>query len=201
MPKDSDRATSNRRSTSINSGRISTIHPSIFIVISALPFALIACLVVNKFALPIPIGDQWLDPIDAAIKASTNQLHWGDLFAMIEGHRSFTIRLLAVLGAFLVRLSPEIMKWSTWITSCLILATSVELVRHDPLIKGKIATKNLSLATLCLSAVAYAIHDQEGWTDYYFSTWQLSLLFFLIACLIIQRYKTRVAIQIGRAHV
>ena len=64
-----------------------------------------------------------------------------------------------------------------------------QALSRDPLFK-KADNKGIKLvAILVFSWISFTIHDQEGWIDYYFSTWQLALLFFLGACICVQRLR------------
>jgi hypothetical protein len=156
-------------------------------LLAFLPAAVLALVFVRLRFLNIPVGDQWYDPVNIVVKASTNQLSWRDLFALAEGHRPLMIRLFALAGTLLFKLDPALMSLATWLVSLINLSVIYSLFRGD-LLAQKTRRKSYSLlCLLCLSSVVFVIHDQQGWIDYYFATWQLSLCFFLCACLCLQR--------------
>lgn len=155
--------------------------------LALLPAAILALVFVRLRFLNIPVGDQWYDPVNIVVKASTNQLSWRDLFAMAEGHRPLTIRLLALAGTFLFRLSPALMSLATWLVSLANVYVIYSLFRGDPLVQKTRLNAYSLLCLFGLSSVVFVIHDQQAWIDFYFATWQLSLFFFLCACLCLQR--------------
>lgn len=159
------------------------------LVFACLPAALVALAYVVNFSLDVPVGDQWYDPIHVVIKSHSNQLALQDLFAMAEGHRPFTIRLIAIAASHINHLAPKAMSLTAWICTGINLALTTILLTGDPLFQQP-GTKSIRLVAIFIfSWIAFTIHDQEGWIDYYFSTWQLALLFFLLACLCVQRLR------------
>lgn len=159
-------------------------------LLAFLPAALLALVFVRLRFLDIPVGDQWYDPVNIVVKASTNQLSWRDLFALAEGHRPLMIRLFALAGTLLFKLDPALMSLTTWLVSLINLSVIYSLFRGDPLAQ-KTPLKGYSpLCLVGLSSVVFVIHDQQAWIDYYFATWQLSLCFFLCACLCLQRLSS-----------
>ena len=161
----------------------------IFPTLSCLPAALLALAYVVNYSLDIPVSDQWYDPIHVVIKSHTNQLSIRDLFAMAEGHRPLTIRLIAIAASYANHLDPKAISLTAWFCTWINLILVYILLSRDPLFK-KADNKGIKLvAILVFSWISFTIHDQEGWIDYYFSTWQLALLFFLGACICVQRLR------------
>lgn len=159
------------------------------LTLACLPAALLALAYVVNFSLDVPVGDQWYDPVHVVIKSHTNQLSIRDLFAMAEGHRPFTIRLIAIAASHANHLDPKVISLTAWLWTWINLILAYILISGDPLF-NKVDNKSIKVvAIFVFSWISFTIHDQEGWIDYYFSTWQLALLFFLGACICVQRLR------------
>lgn len=162
---------------------------SIALVFASLPAALLALTYVGKYSIDVPVGDQWYDPVHVVIKAHTNQLSVRDLFAMAEGHRPLVIRLIAIAASYAVGLAPKAMSMMTWLCTWINLIVACVIFSGDTVFQRNRARWIKLLGVFVFSWIFFTIHDQQGWIDYYFSTWQFALLFFLGACLSVQRLR------------
>ena len=106
---------------------------------------------------------------------------------MAEGHRPAIIRLIAVLAATLFNLPQVALSFTTWVFSLLNLWLAFSLYRGDQPSSTRDQRAPWPLALLCFSAITFIIHDEQGWTDYYFSTWQISTSAYLCAAISLQR--------------
>lgn len=163
------------------------------LVIAFVPPLLVLAFVATH-ALGIPIGDQWWDTVHVAVKAKTNQLVFGDYFALAEGHRPAVIRLITVYSAWFFNLSPILMSFTTWIFSFLNLCLVFALYWGDDLSVSRAGRSGWPMALACFSAVIFVIHDDQAWLDYYFSTWQISLFAYLCAAILLQRLSGWLAV-------
>ncbi|MFM7640073.1 MAG: hypothetical protein ACKO45_00720 [Cyanobium sp.] len=162
---------------------------SIALVFAGLPAAVLALTYVGKYSLDVPVGDQWYDPVHVVIKAHTNQLSVRDLLAMAEGHRPLIIRIIAIAASYAIGLAPKAMSMMTWLCTWINLIVAYAIFSGDTIFQRARAKWIKLVAIFVFSWICFIIHDQQGWIDYYFSTWQFALLFFLGACFSVQRLR------------
>lgn len=160
--------------------------PIAALLLAMLP-ALLALAFVALRGLPVPVGDQWWDTVHVAIKTRQGQLSVADLFAYFEGHRPVVIRVIAALAASAFSYSPAILNYITWIASTInLLLASVLFLRSEK--QGVSLTKESKAAAIVLfSVILYTLYHQQSWIDFYFATWQLSLMWVLLAAILIDR--------------
>jgi hypothetical protein len=85
----------------MHKGRISIKLAHLLWIGIALMPAVLSAVFVGLRGLPIPIGDQWWDPVHVAVLSRQGQLSAHDLFAYSEGHRLVNIRIITWLMSIL----------------------------------------------------------------------------------------------------
>ncbi len=137
--------------------------------------------------LPIPVGDQWWDTTYLVIKARTNDLRIEDYLMFYEGHRPALIRMLAVASAYFSGHCLFVLNLTTWFVA--VFSLCLLWILFSPAgLPGVHLTPNVrSLAMLLFSLILFTLYHQQGWIDYYFSTYSLSFLFLLVSAVVILR--------------
>ena len=159
---------------------LSRIFPYFLIGISLLS-ALLSWYFVSTYALPIPVGDQWWDTVHLAVLTRQGNLTPDHFLAYAEGHRWLNIRVFAWAMTLLTNYNLLILNFTTWLISLfnVILALLIFIGSKR---SGINLSRNTNLAALSLFSLAlFCITHGQSWVDFYFSGWQLSLSFILLA--------------------
>lgn len=159
----------------------------LWIGIALIP-AVLAAVFVGLRGLPIPIGDQWWDPVHVAVLTRQGRLSAHDLFAYSEGHRLVNIRIITWLMTILTDYNPILMNSATWVFSVINVLLAYRLLCNQRTSTHRLP-RNVRLAGLALfSATLFCITHGQAWIDFYFSQWQLSFLFVLLAGAMVQAW-------------
>lgn len=151
------------------------------VLVALVPITLVVAYVAAQGNLA-PVGDQWWDVGYVAIKLRAGILTPEDLFLYFSGHRPVVIRLLTVLFTLLTDYNVQIMRFMAVAVALLSLLAASLLVAHRH-------KRLLPLAVPLFALVLFTLYHEDSWLDYYFSVWNLTLLFPLLGLLVLQRMK------------
>jgi hypothetical protein len=129
--------------------RMSDKAPAFLWIGIALISAVLAGFFVVLRGLPIPIGDQWWDPVHVAVLTRQGQLSAHDLFAYSEGHRLVNIRIITWLMTILTDYNPILMNSATWVFSAINVLLAYRLLCNQRVFSHRLP-RNYRLAGLAL---------------------------------------------------
>ena len=170
----------------MNKVKILSKLPTILFLGTAILAAAAAWLYVSLHVLPIPVGDEWWDTVHVAALTRQGSLSVQDIFAYSEGHRSVNIRLIAWAMTLLTDYNPILLSSFTWLIT--VLNVYLAFMLFTGFQKNGIAVdKKAKFAALSLFSITlFTISHGQNWVDFYFSQWQLSLLFILLGAAFIR---------------
>lgn len=150
--------------------------------------AFISWLFVYLRSLPIPVGDQWWDTVYTAALTRQGKLSASEIFTYSEGHRLVNMRLITWLATVVSDYNIHLLNLTTWAIAAICVYLAFQLFCSSSKAHGISLPQSAKLTSLALfSLTVFCISHGQNWIDFYFSQWQLSLLFALLAALVVKR--------------
>lgn len=144
------------------------------------PIALVCWYVVTQGS-PVPIGDQWWDPVYIAVKTQAGILTLEDVFVLSWGHRPAITRLITVLATIATHYDAGSLRFASFILTLLNLGLTLLLLKPRQAL--------IPISFFLSSILLFSLYNYSSWLDMYFSAWQQAMVFILLGLVALQRMR------------